>query len=87
MSIVKSLSRDRPQVEVCNTILTADGFPPSDDRATANILSSHYQKISGLRFLTRLTKIPKGRQNWLYTRVVAQILVIHSSWPTSLCIK
>ncbi|GFS29421.1 hypothetical protein TNIN_151201 [Trichonephila inaurata madagascariensis] len=43
-SIAKSLSRDRPQVEVCNAILTADGFPPNDERATANILSSHYQK-------------------------------------------
>ncbi|GFY71998.1 uncharacterized protein TNIN_159651 [Trichonephila inaurata madagascariensis] len=45
-SIAKSLSRDRPQVEVCNTILTANGFPPNDDRATANILGSHYQKMS-----------------------------------------
>ncbi|GFV33051.1 probable RNA-directed DNA polymerase from transposon BS [Trichonephila clavipes] len=44
-SIAKSLNRDRPQVEVCNTILTANGFPPNDDRATANILGSHYQKM------------------------------------------
>ncbi|GFU00813.1 putative RNA-directed DNA polymerase from transposon BS [Trichonephila clavipes] len=49
-SIAKSLSRDRPQVEVCNTILTADGFPPKDDRTTANILGSHYQKMSRLTF-------------------------------------
>ncbi|GFX57687.1 uncharacterized protein TNCV_4015521 [Trichonephila clavipes] len=47
-SVAKSLSRDRPQVDVCNTILTADGFPPNDDRATANILGSHYQKMSRL---------------------------------------
>ncbi|GFX97835.1 hypothetical protein TNCV_4904861 [Trichonephila clavipes] len=45
-SIAKSLSRDRPQVEVCNTILTEDGFPPNEDKATANVLGSHYQKIS-----------------------------------------
>ncbi|GFV14685.1 hypothetical protein TNCV_2586581 [Trichonephila clavipes] len=50
LSYAKSLSRDRPQVEVCNTILTADGFPPNDDRATANILGSHYQKMSRLTF-------------------------------------
>ncbi|GFT45356.1 RNA-directed DNA polymerase from mobile element jockey [Trichonephila clavipes] len=49
-SIAKSLSRDRPQVEVCNTILTVDGFPPNDDRATANILGSHYQKLNRLTF-------------------------------------
>ncbi|GFV48325.1 uncharacterized protein TNCV_667261 [Trichonephila clavipes] len=49
-SIAKSPSRDRPQVEVCNTILTVDGFPPNDDRATANILGSHYQKMSRLTF-------------------------------------
>ncbi|GFW65506.1 RNA-directed DNA polymerase from mobile element jockey [Trichonephila clavipes] len=49
-SIAKSLIRDRPQVKVCNTILTADGFPPNDDRATANILGSHYQKMSRLTF-------------------------------------
>ncbi|GFW29096.1 putative RNA-directed DNA polymerase from transposon BS [Trichonephila clavipes] len=49
-SIAKSPSRDRPQVEVCNTTLTADGFPPNDDRATANILGSHYQKMDRLTF-------------------------------------
>ncbi|GFU10039.1 RNA-directed DNA polymerase from mobile element jockey [Trichonephila clavipes] len=49
-SIAKSLSKDRPQVEVCNTIFTADGFPPNDDRATGNILGSHYQKMSRLTF-------------------------------------
>ncbi|GFS31674.1 hypothetical protein TNIN_449701 [Trichonephila inaurata madagascariensis] len=48
--MAKSLSRDRPQVDVCNTILTADGFPPNDYRATANILGSHYQKMSRLIF-------------------------------------
>ncbi|GFV92156.1 hypothetical protein TNCV_1895921 [Trichonephila clavipes] len=50
--IAKSLGRDRLQVEVCNTthILTADVFPPNDDRATANILGSHYQKMSRLTF-------------------------------------
>ncbi|GFY51389.1 hypothetical protein TNIN_470741 [Trichonephila inaurata madagascariensis] len=46
----KSLSRDRSQVKICNTILTADGFSPNDDRATANILGSHYQKMSRLTF-------------------------------------
>ncbi|GFY46982.1 RNA-directed DNA polymerase from mobile element jockey [Trichonephila inaurata madagascariensis] len=49
-SIAKSLSRERPQVEVCNTILTADGFLPKDDRATTNILGSHYKKMSRLTF-------------------------------------
>ncbi|GFU83178.1 hypothetical protein TNCV_3737891 [Trichonephila clavipes] len=49
-SIAKSPSRDRPQVEVCNTILSADGFPPNDDGATANILGSHYQKLNRLTF-------------------------------------
>ncbi|GFW68381.1 putative RNA-directed DNA polymerase from transposon BS [Trichonephila clavipes] len=49
-SIAKSLSRDRPQVEVCNTILTADVFPRNDNRATANILGSHYQKLNRLTF-------------------------------------
>ncbi|GFS39858.1 hypothetical protein TNIN_33921 [Trichonephila inaurata madagascariensis] len=42
-------SRDRPQVEVCDTILTADGFP-RNDKATANILGSRYQKMSRLTF-------------------------------------
>ncbi|GFW29100.1 putative RNA-directed DNA polymerase from transposon BS [Trichonephila clavipes] len=49
-SIAKSPSRDRPQVEVCNTTLTADGFPPNDDRATAKFLGSHYQKMNRLTF-------------------------------------
>ncbi|GFY32145.1 hypothetical protein TNCV_3556531 [Trichonephila clavipes] len=49
-SIAKSLSRDRLQVEVCNTILTANGFPPKDGRATTNILGSHYKKMSCLTF-------------------------------------
>ncbi|GFV85167.1 putative RNA-directed DNA polymerase from transposon BS [Trichonephila clavipes] len=49
-SIAKSLSRDRTQVEVCNTIFTEDGFLSKDDRATANILGSHYQKMSRLTF-------------------------------------
>ncbi|GFY77465.1 hypothetical protein TNIN_302471 [Trichonephila inaurata madagascariensis] len=49
-SIPKSPSRDRLQVEVCDTILTVDGFPPNDDKATANILGSHYQKRSRLTF-------------------------------------
>ncbi|GFX64007.1 putative RNA-directed DNA polymerase from transposon BS [Trichonephila clavipes] len=48
-SIAKSPSRDRPQVEVCNT-KTADGFPPNDDRATAKFLGSHYQKMNRLTF-------------------------------------
>ncbi|GFW96233.1 uncharacterized protein TNCV_572041 [Trichonephila clavipes] len=45
-TIAKSQSRDRSQVEVCNPILTADGFPPNGDRATANIIGSHYQKMN-----------------------------------------
>ncbi|GFY66438.1 hypothetical protein TNIN_237881 [Trichonephila inaurata madagascariensis] len=44
--ITKSLSRDRHQEEVCNTILTADGFHPNDDRTTAKILGCHYPKMS-----------------------------------------
>ncbi|GFX97356.1 putative RNA-directed DNA polymerase from transposon BS [Trichonephila clavipes] len=51
-SIAKSLSRDRLQEEVCNTTHTHFdcGWLPSNDRATANILGSHYQKMSRLTF-------------------------------------
>ncbi|GFT35977.1 RNase H domain-containing protein [Trichonephila clavipes] len=49
-SIAKFLSRDRPQGEICNTILTVDDFTLSDDRATANIIGSHYQKMIRLTF-------------------------------------
>ncbi|GFU28672.1 hypothetical protein TNCV_468661 [Trichonephila clavipes] len=49
-TIAKYLSRDRPQVEARNTILTMDDFPPNDARAIANILGSHCQKMSRLTF-------------------------------------
>ncbi|GFY38737.1 hypothetical protein TNIN_337811 [Trichonephila inaurata madagascariensis] len=47
-TFAKSLSRDRPQLEVCYTILTAEGFPPNDDRVIVNTLGSHYQKMRRL---------------------------------------
>ncbi|GFV01053.1 RNA-directed DNA polymerase from mobile element jockey [Trichonephila clavipes] len=45
-TIAKYLSRDRPW-RSATPLLTVDGFPPNDDRATAN---SHYQKMSRLTF-------------------------------------
>ncbi|GFX66394.1 hypothetical protein TNCV_343681 [Trichonephila clavipes] len=46
----KSISREQPQVEKCNTIQGVNGTMLQTDRKAANILGKQYQKISNLDY-------------------------------------
>ncbi|GFV06317.1 putative RNA-directed DNA polymerase from transposon BS [Trichonephila clavipes] len=47
---MKSLSITQPQQEECNTIIDDNGQISSDNKTSANLLGSYYQKTSKLNF-------------------------------------
>ncbi|GFS89533.1 uncharacterized protein TNCV_1810291 [Trichonephila clavipes] len=48
--LIKSLSTTQPQQEECNTIINDNGQISSDNKTSANLLGSYYQKTSKLTF-------------------------------------
>ncbi|GFW25107.1 probable RNA-directed DNA polymerase from transposon BS [Trichonephila clavipes] len=48
--LMKSLSITQPQQEECNTIIDDNGQISSDNKTSANLLGSYYQKTSKLNF-------------------------------------
>ncbi|GFW63435.1 probable RNA-directed DNA polymerase from transposon BS [Trichonephila clavipes] len=48
--LMKSLSITQPQQEECNTIIDDNGHFSSDNKTSANLLGSYYQKTSKLTF-------------------------------------